>query len=410
MTTPAPSSVDLDRSADVPVSTTTGVDRVTGSYDAVLLASFGGPEGQDDVLPFLRNVTAGRGIPDERLEEVAVHYRANGGVSPINAQNRALQQALEAEIARRGLDLPVYWGNRNWGPYLSDAVRAAHADGKRKLLGLATSAFSSFSGCRQYREDFGQVLADTGLGDEVEIAKIRSYFNHEGFLRPVLDGLLAGLAELRAAGHESDAVRVLFATHSIPDSMADASGPSDTRRSDAGGWYVAQHLAAIRWVMDEVRGALGDDTPAWEFVFQSRSGSPRTPWLEPDIGDAIEEIAEDGVATAVAVVPIGFVSDHMEVVWDLDTEAKEIAEARGLGFVRTATAGTDPRFVAALVDLLQERLEETFPVRHVTSIPPLPDVCGTECCRVRLGAPPQRPTTSATDSAEDAAVLAGGPR
>ncbi|MGP5085443.1 ferrochelatase [Brachybacterium tyrofermentans] len=367
-------------------------------FDAILFSSFGGPDGQEDVIPFLRNVTRGRGIPDERLEEVAGHYRALGGRSPITEQNEALIAALEQELAGRGIDLPIYFGNRNWAPYNADAVRALHADGHRNALGLVTSAYSSYSSCRQYREDFGMVLEETGLVDEVSIDKVRVYFNHPGFLEPVVDGLGRALASLASAGHDAERVAVLFSTHSVPTSMADASGPEETRVEGSGGWYVEQHLAACRWVMDQ----LHDDSPElpdWQLVYQSRSGAPHIPWLEPDVNDVIAQLAEEDAADAVVVVPIGFVTDHVEVVWDLDTEAKETAEEKGLAFRRVATSGEDPRFIAALADLVQERLDAQFPRRVVTDFGGTPDVCGANCCVGRMC----RPTTSAVDSADDVA-------
>jgi len=365
-------------------------------FDAILFSSFGGPDGQEDVIPFLRNVTRGRGIPDERLEEVAGHYRALGGRSPITAQNEAMIAALEKELAGRGIDLPIYFGNRNWAPYNSDAVRALHADGRRHALGLVTSAYSSYSSCRQYREDFGMVLEETGLVGEISIDKVRVYFNHPGFLEPVVDGVSRALAGLAVEGHDADRVAVLFSTHSVPNSMAEASGPEETRIQGSGGWYVEQHLAACRWVMDQ----LHDDEPSlpeWKLVYQSRSGAPHIPWLEPDVNDVIEQLAADDAADAVVVVPIGFVTDHVEVVWDLDTEAKETAEENGLAFRRVATSGEDPRFIAALADLIQERLDHSFPRRVVTDFGGTPDVCGANCCVGRVC----RPTTSAVDSAED---------
>ncbi|MDN5900873.1 MAG: ferrochelatase [Brachybacterium sp.] len=365
-------------------------------FDAILFSSFGGPDGQDDVIPFLRNVTRGRGIPDERLEEVAGHYRALGGRSPITAQNEAMIASLEQELAGRGIELPIYFGNRNWAPYNAEAVRALHADGRRHALGLVTSAYSSYSSCRQYREDFGMVLEETGLGDEVSIDKVRVYFNHPGFLEPVVEGVGDALASLAAEGHDAERVAVLFSTHSVPHSMAEASGPEETRVQGSGGWYVQQHLAACRWVMDQ----LHDDSPElphWQLVYQSRSGSPHTPWLEPDVNDVIEQLATDNTADAVVVVPIGFVTDHVEVVWDLDTEAKETAEEKGLAFRRVATSGEDPRFIAALADLVQERLDLQFPRRVVTDFGGTPDVGGANCCVGRQC----RPTTSAVDSAQD---------
>jgi ferrochelatase len=333
--------------------------------DAILLASFGGPEGQDDVIPFLRNVTRGRGVPDERLEAVAHHYRANGGVSPINAQNRSLKAALEAELDGRGIDLPVYWGNRNWAPYMADAVRDAHEAGHDHLLALVTSAYTSYSGVGQYLEDFQRALDETGLADEVTIAKVREYFDHPGFVGPFVEGVRAALA--RVADERPGArTHVLFVTHSIPTAAASESGPS----YGPGGAYVAQHLAVAQAVVAE---AAPD--AAWSLVYQSRSGSPHVPWLEPDVNEAISSLAGDGVE-ALVVVPIGFVSDHMEVMWDLDTEAAETAAEHGLFMVRVPTPGVHPAFVAGLVDLIVERLDDVPDASrpHVTELGPWPDL------------------------------------
>ena len=348
-------------------------------YDAILFASFGGPEGQDDVIPFLRNVTAGRGVPDERLEEVAGHYRALGGRSPINAQNRAIIAALEAELASRGVHLPIYFGNRNWEPYTAEALTALHADGHRRALALITSAYSSYSGCHQYREDFARRLDETGLLGEVTIEKSRSYFNHPGFLAPVIDVVREALADLERAGHAADQVRVLFSTHSIPLAMNDASGPTGQ-----GNWYVDQHLAACRHVMDQLHDEL-PVLPAWELVYQSRSGAPHVPWLEPDVNDVIERVAAQEQGEAVIVVPIGFVTDHVEVIWDLDTEAKETAEEQRLAFRRVATPGTDPRFIAALADIVGEHLDPSRERVAVTELAAVDDVCGHNCCQVHAG-------------------------
>lgn len=360
--------------------------------DAILFASFGGPEGQDDVIPFLKNVVHGRGIPDERLEEVAVHYRSMGGKSPINDQNKAMIAALEAELARRGIDLPIYWGNRNWEPYMADTVKQIHADGHRTALGIVTSAYSSYSSCRQYREDFGIALNATGLEGELDIRKARVFFNHPGFLDPVAAHIREALEKFRAEGHKDEQIEILFTTHSIPNTMAETSGPRATWEEGSGGWYEKQHIAAAEYVMESV-GNL-----PWQLVYQSRSGPEFIPWLEPDVNDVIAELP--GKRTAVMVVPIGFVTDHMEVVWDLDTEAKESAEEAGLAFVRIPTAGESPEFIAALADLVQERLDPTFPRKCVTSFGPTFDVCGAGCC------PNQRaiqPTTSAVDSDADVA-------
>nr|WP_029149779.1 ferrochelatase [Microbacterium indicum] len=365
------------------------------AYDAILLSSFGGPEGQGDVIPFLRNVTRGRGIPDERLEEVATHYRHFGGVSPINAQNRELKAAIEAEIARRGLGLPVYWGNRNWHPMLEDTVREAYADGHRTVLALATSAYSSYSSDRQYREDFALALGPvedggTGLGlgdDPMTIDKIRLFFDHPGFVEPFFEGVRDAVAAWLAEGRPASEIRILFSTHSIPTGDAERSGPRD-RDFGEGGAYAAQHRAVAEHIMKrlvaENPAAEGID---WTLVYQSRSGPASQPWLEPDVNDVIAELPAQG-ATAVAVVPLGFVSDHMEVLWDLDTEAKESAEEAGLAFVRTQSPGVHPAYVAGLVDLIEERLNGTPAAErpHVTDLGPWFDVSRPgDCENARLG-------------------------
>jgi len=338
------------------------------TYDAILLSSFGGPEGQDDVIPFLRNVTRGRGIPDERLEEVAHHYRHHGGVSPINEQNRQLKAALEAELARRGIDLPIHWGNRNWDPYFADAVRDAHEAGHDRLLALVTSAYTSYSGVGQYREDFEKALADTGLADVVTIDRIREYFDHPGFVTPLIEGVEAAVAQLTSGADALSRgdIHVLFVTHSIPTAAAEASGP----QFGTGGAYVAQHCAVAHAVSD----AAAEGIP-WSLVYQSRSGDPRSPWLEPDINDAIVDLAVAERTKAVIIVPIGFVSDHMEVMWDLDNEAVTTATENGLRAVRVPTPGTHPAFVSGLVDLIEERLNDVPDEQrpHVTELGPWPD-------------------------------------
>lgn len=355
------------------------------AYDCVLLAGFGGPEGHDDVIPYLRNVTRGRGIPDERLEEVAHHYRHFGGISPINEQNRALKAALEAEIAARGLDLPVYWGNRFWAPYFADALRELHADGHRRVLVLVTTAFSSYSGCRAYREDLAAALEETGLGDDLVLDKVRQYFDHPGFVRPNIDFVLGGLRDLADAGHGS-APHVMFSTHSVPTAAADVSGPREALPSgeavplgDAGGWYGAQQRAVCELIMESVRREYGE--VPWSLVFQSRSGPPTQPWLEPDINDAIADLPNS--VTGLVVSAIGFVSDHMEVLWDLDNEALETAGERNLPMVRVPTVGVDPAFVSGLVDLVQERTDgHERPA--LTELGPWQDVCPADCCLGRV--------------------------
>ncbi|MEC5151078.1 ferrochelatase [Cryobacterium sp. GrIS_2_6] len=384
------------------------------AYDAVLLLGFGGPEGQDDVIPFLRNVTRGRGIPEERLETVATHYRAFGGVSPVNGQNRALRAALEVELADRGEPLPVYWGNRNWTPLLADTVRAASAAGHTRLLAITTSAYSSYSSCRQYREDIAGALTATGLDATVRIDAVRPYFDASGFVLPFVEGARAALARLAARGVPVDRTHVLFTTHSIPTADADRSGPRDAGWG-AGGAYLAQHRAVAVAVMSALAdpgdpaahaesgaAAIPDPSrPAWSLAFQSRSGPPALPWLEPDVNDALRALAADGTE-AVVIVPIGFISDHMEVLWDLDTEAAATAASLGLAMERVATPGIHPAFVAALAGLALERLHGRIGTREVSQINVRAacepryatpqggrwgDVCPSGCCEKGAGRP-----------------------
>jgi protoporphyrin/coproporphyrin ferrochelatase len=338
------------------------------TYDAVLLASFGGPEGPDEVMPFLERVTAGRGVPPERLVEVSHHYMALGGVSPINEQNREILKHLREEMDSRGLQVPLYWGNRNSPPFFADIVEEIRAAGHRRVLVLATSAYSSYSGCRQYRENLAQALDQAGLGDQLEVRKVPPYFDRNGFRQPFVDGVLDALVGVEDASE----VEVLFTTHSIPEAMAEGSGP-DSLRQGLPGLYERQHLEVARDIMDRVLTARSWPAIDWRLVFQSRSGPPQIPWLEPDICDAVRQAAESG-KEAVVVVPIGFVSDHVEVIWDLDHEANEAAQEAGIGFTRVATPGVDPRFVASLVDAVSEVLDDTFAA-------PLPDLCATTCCR-----------------------------
>ncbi|MER5872203.1 ferrochelatase [Streptomyces sp. NPDC002044] len=366
-------------------------------YDALLLLSFGGPEGPDDVVPFLENVTRGRGIPRERLKEVGQHYFGFGGVSPINGQNRELLDALRKDFAEHGVDLPVYWGNRNWAPYLTDVLREMAADGRRRIAVLATSAYASYSGCRQYRENLADALAVLA-GEGVEpprVDKLRHYFNHPGFVRPMIDGVLASLASLppeaRAGAH------LVFTTHSIPTAAADASGPVEGHTTGGeGGAYVRQHLDVAGVIADAVRAETGFGLP-WELVYQSRSGAPHIPWLEPDVCDHLQALHGAGAAGAV-MVPIGFVSDHMEVLYDLDTEA--LAKAAELGFpvARSATVGADPRFAAAVRELLLERAsaERGLPVERcaVGLLGASHDVCAVGCCPARA----PRPAAAGADS------------
>ena len=368
-------------------------------YDAVILLGFGGPEGQADVIPFLRNVTRGRGIPEARLEAVATHYRASGGVSPVNAQNSALRDALQAELAARGTDVPVYWGNRNWAPYLPDTVAAAVDAGHTRLLALTTSAYSSYSSCRQYRDDLAEAQHAAGLGDAVRIDAVRPYFDHPGFVAPFVLGLRSALVEFARQGLAPADVHVLFTTHSIPTADAERSGPRE-RSFGPGGAYAAQHRAVAEVVMAGVPAAAADgdvagDSPPWSLAFQSRSGPPGMPWLEPDVNDAIALLAAAGTR-AVVVVPIGFISDHMEVTWDLDTEAAATAAAHDLAFARVSTPGLHPTFVTGLVDLLLERLTPaTAPERcALTALGPWPDACPVGCCDKGPARGPGRPAAS----------------
>ncbi len=348
-------------------------------YDALLLVSFGGPERQDDVLPFLENVTRGRGIPRERLEAVGEHYRLFGGRSPINDLNRDLLAGIEADLATAGIDLPVYWGNRNWDPYLTDAVQRMRDDGVTRAACFVTSAYSSWSSCRQYREnlyDAVSAVSDAG-GGAPALDKLRHYFNHPGFVEPVVDAALAALAgldeDLRAGAH------LVFVTHSIPLSMADTAGPPDRA---GGGAYVAQHLDVMAAVTSRIAEETGIGHPH-ELVYCSRSGSPQVPWLEPDVNDHLEALAKDGVP-AVVLIPVGFVSDHMEVIYDLDTEALDTAERIGLPARRAATPGTDARFVAMVRDLLLERAAaergDDVVRASVGTIGPPWDRCPVGCC------------------------------
>jgi ferrochelatase len=324
-------------------------------FDAIVLVSFGGPEGMDDVMPFLENVTCGRNVPRERLLDVAHHYELFGGVSPINEQNRELIAALELELRAHGIDLPVYFGNRNWHPFLDDTMQRMSDDGVRRALAVFTSAFSSYSGCRQYREDLYNAQQAVGpLAPEVPRA--RMFYNHPGFIEANVDRVRAALAELPAGD-----AHIAFTAHSIPQAMAKNCA------------YVLQLLEAARLVAE----AVGIDD--WSVVYQSRSGPPHVPWLEPDISDHLAQLAARGAA-GVVVSPIGFVSDHLEILFDLDVEAKETAQRLGLPMARAGTAGTHPAFVAGLRELIVERLTPGADRRSVGRFGPSHDVCAPDCC------------------------------
>jgi ferrochelatase len=371
-------------------------------YDAVLLLSFGGPEKPEDVLPFMRNVTRGKGIPEERLVEVSQHYALFGGRSPINDQNRALLAALRAEMDARGIDTPLVWGNRNWEPFTEGALADLRAAGTGRVLSLVTSAYGSYSGCRQYREHVAQALAAAAGLDEtpqdaeaaagVRVDKLRHYFNHPGFLRANADAVVEAFGEL--AGRTGRPVAelvaeapLLFVTHSIP--LAMEAGSAAARPG-----YVAQHEDACRQVADLVAADLGA-APAWSLAFCSRSGPPSQPWLEPDINDVLAERAAAGT-TAVVMSPIGFVSDHMEVAYDLDTEAMATSKDLGITAVRAGSASTRAPFVAGLVDLLLERAaaERGEDPERVTAgaFDAWPDRCAVGCCFQRAGVDTGLPT------------------
>ncbi|MDP1851959.1 MAG: ferrochelatase [Candidatus Planktophila sp.] len=348
------------------------------NYDAILLTTFGGPESPAEVMPFLERVTAGRGIPRERLEEVAHHYLALGGVSPINEQNRSLLESLRAEFTKRGIETPIYWGNRNSHPFITEALEQMKADGHRRVLSFVSSAYSSYSGCRQYRENLAQALIETELQGILTIDKVRQYFDHPGFITPFARGLTEVLETLKNDGTTTTDTHIFFTTHSIPISMAETSGPANLRDAPNNSAYVAQHNAAITSILASVATQFAGEVPQWSLVYQSRSGAPHTPWLEPDIGDALREVAKSGTSTAI-VVPIGFISDHVEVIWDLDHEAKAIADELGIRFFRVATPGSSMEFVAGIVDLIQERQTQNEG-QELSSIGARINYCSAECC------------------------------
>jgi ferrochelatase len=370
-------------------------------YDAFLLISFGGPEGPDDVMPFLRNVTRGRGIPPERLEAVAEHYYAFGGVSPINQQCRDLITALRADFGDAGLELPIYWGNRNWDPYLADIVATMAADGVQRALAFATSAYSSFSSCRQYLDDIDRAREQVGPGAP-RIDKIRRYFNHPGFIEPFAENARAALETLPAGLR--DGAHLVFTAHSIPGVMAASSGPPGGA-DGPGGRYVAELTEASRLIAERVGGGRHP----WQLVYQSRSGPPSQPWLEPDVLDHLGELSKSGAGAAV-IIPVGFVSDHMEVRHDLDTEARETAAELGLPVARAATPWYHPRFAAMVTELVRERLDapddgdaSQGPQRPALGrMGPSSDVCPPGCCALPRHPGPDGPAVAETaaDGAE----------
>ncbi|HZT72490.1 MAG TPA: ferrochelatase [Terriglobales bacterium] len=326
--------------------------------DAVLIVSFGGPEAREEVVPFLENVLRGRNVPRQRLLEVAEHYYHLGGRSPINDQNRALVAALTAEFARSGPALPIYWGNRNWRPLLADTVARMRDDGVRHALAFVTASFGSFSGCRQYLDDIAAARAAVGPGAP-EIRKLRLFYNHPGFIRAWVARVEEALAAVPAA--ERAGIPLLFSAHSIPLGMARSSP------------YVAQLQAASQWV------AEGLGRQEYRLAYQSRSGPPSQPWLEPDVNTALEDLARTG-AGAVLVAPLGFLSDHMEVAYDLDCEARQTAERLGLRLLRAATPGTHPALIAMIRELILERLEPGRSRGVMPGSKIWPDDCPADCC------------------------------
>ncbi len=352
-------------------------DAVVRTADALLLLSFGGPERPEDVMPFLENVTRGRGVPRERLEAVAEHYLHFGGVSPINALNRDIITAVEAELAAAGMDLPVYFGNRNWHPMVEDTVARMAADGVGSALVFPTSAWGGYSGCLQYHEDIARARAAFGAGAP-ELLKLRQYFDHPLLIETFADAIRAARDRLTAG--QRAAARLVFTAHSIPVSADAAAGPP----ADGGRLYSRQVADAARLC------AAATGFTDYDLVWQSRSGPPQVPWLEPDIVDHLDDLAAKGVE-AVVVCPVGFVSDHLEVIWDLDNEAAQKAAELGMGFARAATPGSDPRFAKLVVELISEQLRGVES-RRLGAVPGYGCTRDGAPCVVGCCAVPRRPT------------------
>lgn len=335
------------------------------NYDAILLVSFGGPEGPDDVMPFLENVLRGKNVPRERMLEVAEHYNHFGGVSPINAQCRDLLEALRSELEEHGSDLPVYWGNRNWDPLLPETLRKMKDDGIRRALAFVTSSCSSYSSCRQYRENIADAQDTVGEGAP-DIDKIRVFYNHPDFVGACAVRVNSAIDQILAERRTH--LHIAFTAHSIPISMSSSCD------------YVQQLTEASRLVSE----AVGVSDDRWKLVYQSRSGPPQIPWLEPDISDHLRDLRSRGVEDVI-VMPIGFLSDHMEVMFDLDEEAREVCEEIGLNMVRSGTVGTHPKFIAMIRKLIEERLHGGEK-ECIGEFGPNHDVCPLDCCPR-----PQRP-------------------
>lgn len=346
-------------------------DDVAREYDAILVMSFGGPEGMDEVMPFMENVTRGRGIPRERLLEVSEHYRMFDGVSPINAQNRALIAALEAELKANGPDLPIYFGNRNWHPMIADTMRQMRDDGVKKALAFFTSGYSCYSGCRQYREDIIRAQEEVGEGAP-EFDKIRVFYNHPAFVDANVENLQNALVQFPE--DRRDKVHVAFTAHSIPMGQANNSDYEIQLNE------TARLVAAQAGVTD------------YKLVYQSRSGPPQMPWLEPDILDYMEEINGQGIKDLV-IMPIGFISDHMEVMFDLDTEAKDLAEDLDMTMVRAATVGIHAAFIKMIRELIVERMTADPDRPAMGERGPNHDICPLNCCLPGARRPHKRAET-----------------
>jgi ferrochelatase len=331
---------------------------MASAYDAILVVSFGGPEGMDDVMPFLENVLRGRNVPRERMLGVAKHYELFGGVSPINRQNRKLIAALQQLLETKGPRLPIYFGNRNWHPLLADTLAKMRDDGVKSALAFVTSAYSSYSSCRQYLEDIERARASVGT-DAPRVEKLRAFYNHPGFIEANVANIQEALAQVPEERRIT--AQLVFTAHSIPESMA--------QRCD----YEAQ----LRETSKLIAAAVGREN--WQLVFQSRSGSPAQPWLGPDICDYLRELHTAG-SKDVVVAPIGFVSDHLEIIYDLDTEATALCREFGLNMIRAATAGTHPAFIEMIRELILERINPETPRRAVGTLGPREYVCQTGCC------------------------------
>ncbi len=334
------------------------------NYDAILVVSFGGPESKEEVMPFLENVLRGRNIPRDRILTVAEHYYHFEGKSPINQQTRELIAALQEELERKGPKLPIYWGNRNWHPLLAETLEKMKQDGVRRALGFVTSAYSSYSGCRQYREDIAQAQSEVGPGAP-EVDKVRAFFNHPAFVETTIERVEEALRAVpeNARGN----VQIVYLAHSIPVSMANSSD------------YVKQ-LEEVRRLVSAELGQTND-----VLVYQSRSGAPGQPWLEPDILDYLRRVKAENLASAVVLAPISFVSDHMEVLYDLDIEARQLCDALGLPMTRARTVGVHPKFIGMIRELIVERMNPDMERRAAGLLGPRVDLCAEDCCP-----PPQR--------------------